>query len=227
MKDNCKEEHKRFPIVYQFNDKEEFEELLIDPDLELINLLDDDFTLLFIDPKRYRAWLWHGLNTTTRARGAAAKNAPAIRDGHGLGIKLTGVDQGNETSSFNSMIGKEKKIEGIPSEQSGPVYKGTKENLELFETLSQEDLEKKILLKLEKSELPEGYERKMVIFNNLIFAYQKVKKNYLGTVLIEPRLFPLEEEVEDGYYLAEGYTPRILFSYGNVVLTELLKELKN
>ena len=226
MKDNCKEEHKRFPIVYQFNDKEEFEELLIDPDLELINLLDDDFTLLFIDPKRYRAWLWHGWNTTTRTRGAAAKNAPAIRDKYGLGIILTGVDQGNETNSFNLMIGKEEVEENL-TEQNEPTYKDNMESLEFFKTLSQEELEKRILLKLEKGELPEGYERKMVIFNNLIFAYQEIKKSYLGTVLVEPRLFPLEEEIEDGYYLAKNYTPRILFSYGNVILTELLKELKN
>ena len=52
------ETNKSSIIVYQFNEKEEnFEELAIDPDIKLIDLLDDDFTLLFIDPKRYRAWL--------------------------------------------------------------------------------------------------------------------------------------------------------------------------
>ena len=38
------------------------------------------------------------------------------------------------------------------------------------------------------------------------------------------RLFPLKEEIDDGPYLAEDYIPRMLFSYNNVVLTELLQK---
>ena len=43
---------------------------------------------------------------------------------------------------------------------------------------------------------------------------------------MEPQLFPLKEEIEDGAYLAEDYVPRMLFSYNNVVLTELLQKVE-
>ncbi|MCJ7651320.1 MAG: hypothetical protein MUP85_22150, partial [Candidatus Lokiarchaeota archaeon] len=44
-------------VAYQFNDQiGDFEELIIDPDVNLSELLDDDFILLFVDPKHYRVW---------------------------------------------------------------------------------------------------------------------------------------------------------------------------
>jgi hypothetical protein len=208
-------------IVYQFNDQiGDFEELIIDPDVNLPDLLDDDFILLFIDPKHYRVWLWHGWNTTTRMKFIAAKMAQPIRDKHGIAYKITAVDQDNETRAFNVMIGKEEEID-YEKEQTGPAYEGSKEDLELLQTLSRE----KILLILEKAGIPEGYERKMVIVKNKIFGYKEYEKNYRGSVIMEPQLFPLKEEIEDGAYLAEDYVPRMLFSYNNVVLTELLHKV--
>ena len=209
-------------IVYQFNDQiGDFEELIIDPDVNLPDLLDDDFILLFIDPKHYRVWLWHGWNTTTRMKFIAAKMAQPIRDKHGIAYKITAVDQDNETRAFNVMIGKEAEID-YEKEQTGPAYEGSEEDLELLQTLSRE----KILLILEKAGIPEGYERKMVIVKNKIFGYKEYEKKYRGSVIMEPQLFPLKEEIEDGAYLAEEYIPRMLFSYNNVVLTELLHKLE-
>ncbi|GAH04113.1 unnamed protein product, partial [marine sediment metagenome] len=37
----------------------------------------------------------------------------------------------------------------------------------------------------------------------------------------------LKEEIEDGNYLADKYVPRMLFSYNNIVLTELLQKVEN
>jgi len=64
----------------------------------------------------------------------------------------------------------------------------------------------------------------MVIVKNKIYGYKEYDRNYLDSVIKEKQLFPLREEVEDGSYLAENYIPRMLFSYNNVVLTELLKK---
>lgn len=209
-------------VVYQFNDKiGDFEELIIDPDVHMPDLLDDDFILLFVDPKHYRVWLWHGWNTTTRMKFISAKMAQSIRDKHGIAYKITAVDQDNETNAFNIMIGKEKEID-YEAEQTGPAYEGSEEDLELLETLSKE----KILLILEKAGIPKGYERKMVIVKNKIFGYREYEKNYRGSVIMEPQLFPLKEEIEDGAYLAEDYIPRMLFSYNNVILTELLQKVE-
>jgi len=208
-------------IVYQFNDMiGDFEELVIDADIELKDLLDDDFILLFIDPKHYRVWLWHGYNTTTRMKFLAAKMAAHIRDRHGIAFKITAVDQDNETVAFKVMMGLEEEID-YEVTQTGPAYEGTQEDLELLESLSRE----KILLLLEKAGLPEGYERKMVIVKNKLFGYKEYERNYLGSVIKEKQLFPLKKEVEDGAYLAENYVPRMLLSYNNVVLTELLQKV--
>ena len=147
--------------------------------------------------------------------------APPIRDKHGIAYKITAVDQDNETRAFNVLIGKEEEID-YEKEQTGPAYEGTEEDLELLETLSRE----KILLILEKTELPEGYERKMVIVKNQIFGYREYEKNYRGSVIMEPQLFPLKEDIDDGAYLAEDYIPRMLFSYNNVILTELLQKVE-
>ena len=209
-------------VIYQFNDQiGDFEELIIDPDVNLNDLLDDDFILLFVDPKHYRVWLWHGWNTTTRMKFIAAKMAQPIRDKHGIAFKLTAVDQDNETHGFKVIIGLEEEID-YTKEQTGPAYEGTEENLELLESLSREN----ILLILEKAGIPEDFELKMVIVKNTIFGYREYEKNYLGSVIKEKQLFPMKEEVDDGSYLAEGYTPRMIFSYNNVVLTQLLQKIE-
>jgi hypothetical protein len=154
--------------VYQFNDqKGDFEELIIDPEVELRDLLDDDFILLFVDPTHYRVWIWQGWNVTTRMKFIAAKMAQPLRDKHGIAFKITTVDQDNETRGFKVMLGLEDEID-YEKEKAGPAYEGTEEDLEMLESLSRE----KILLILEKAGLPEGYERKMVIVKNKIFGYR-------------------------------------------------------
>jgi hypothetical protein len=85
----------------------------------------------------------------------------------------------------------------------------------------------KILLRLEKTGIPEGYERKIIIVNNKIYGYKEYDRIYLDSVIKEKKLFPLKEEIDDGPYLAEDYIPRILFSLNNVVLIELLQKTDN
>ena len=206
--------------VYQFNDKlSDFEELEIEEDLPLYELFDSDFILLFVDPTYYRVWLWHGANTTTRMKFIAAKIAPRIRDRYGIAYKITAVDEGNEIKAFKITSGVEK-LTDEDTKQTGPAYEGTIEDMELLEELSRE----KIVLLLEKTGIPEGYKRKMVIVKNKIYGYKEYDRNYMGSIIKEKKLFPIKEEVPDGPYLAEKYIPRILFSYNNVVMTELLEK---
>jgi len=214
------QEDKEKILVFQFNDElSEYQELELEEDILLYELLDSDFILLFVDPKRYRVWIWQGNNATTRMKFISAKIAGSIRDRYGIAFRITAVDEGSETAGFKAMVGLQEEV--VYSEtQTGPVYEGTEEDLELLESLSRE----KILLLLEKSGVPEGYERKMVIVKNTIYGYKEYDRTYLETVIKEKQLFPLTEEVEDGPYLAENYIPRMLISYNNVVLTELLQK---
>jgi hypothetical protein len=216
------QEEKEKILVFQFNDElSEYQELELDlaGDVPLYELLDSDFILLFVDPKRYRVWIWQGINTTTRMKFISAKIAPNIRDRYGIAFKITSVDDGDEIAGFKAMIGLQEEVDYTQT-QTGPIYEGTMEDLELLESLSRE----KILLLLEKAGVPEGYERKMVIVKNKIYGYKEYDRIYLDSVIKEKQLFPLKEEVEDGPYLAEKYVPRMLISYNNVVLTELLQK---
>jgi hypothetical protein len=219
--DELPEMEKEKIIVFQYNDElSDFQELEIAEDVEIHELLDSDFILLFVDPTRYRVWIWHGSNVTTRMKFIAAKLAPSIRDRYGIGFKISAVDEGNETLGFKVAVHIEEEPDYVET-QTGPAYKETEEDLELLESLSRE----KILLLLEKAGVPEGYERKIVIVKNKVFGYKEYDRNYLGTVIKEKKLFPLREEVDDGPYLADSYVPRMLFSYNNVVLTELLEKI--
>ncbi|MBD3194889.1 MAG: hypothetical protein GF317_07535 [Candidatus Lokiarchaeota archaeon] len=208
-------------LIFQFNDEmQEFQELEFEEDIPLYEILDSDYTLLFVDPHRYRVWIWHGANVTTRMKFISAKIAPKIRDKYGIAYKITTVDEGNETMAFKIMVGLEEEID-YETIQEGPSYEGTADDIELLKSLSRE----KILLLLEKAGLPEGYERKMVIVKNKIYGYKEKEKDYMGSVIKEKQLFPLKKEIEDGSYLADEYIPRMLFSFNNVILTELLKKI--
>ncbi|MHA1913432.1 MAG: hypothetical protein ACW986_10805 [Promethearchaeota archaeon] len=208
-------------IVFQYNDElTEYQELELEEDVQIMELLDPDFILLFVDPKRYRIWIWHGSNTSVRSKFIAAKLAPSIRDKYWIGFKISAVDEGNETKGFKVTAGMEEEV-SIEQVQKGPAYEGTEEDLELIKSLSRE----KILLLLEKTGVPEGYERKMVIVKNKVYGYNEYDRDYLGSVIKEKQLFPLREDVEDGPYLAEKYVPRMLFSFNKVVLTELLRKV--
>lgn len=216
-----KENHKI--LVFQFNDQlGDFEELEIEEGVPLHELFDSNFILLFIDHEHYRAWLWHGSNTTTRMKFIAAKIASKVRDKYGLGYRITAVDEGEEMTGFKITTGLKVEVEQ-KKEDSGPAYAGTEQDLALLEELSLE----KIVLLLERVNIPEGYERKMVIVKNQIYGYKEYEKSYMGSVIKEKKLFPLKEEVPDGTVLAENLVPRMLFSYNNVVLTELLQKVSN
>lgn len=207
--------------VFQLNDEEaEFEELELDADLRLYELLDPAFTLVFVDEEHYRLWIWNGADTSTRMKFIAAKKAPSIRDRFGPALRITSVDGGDEPLAFKILVGLEKPVDYEEEEAEGPAYTGTQLDDELLQDLSLE----RITLLLEKIGCPEGFRREMVIVNRQVYGYQTQKRKYLGSIIEEKKLYPLQEQVPDGPYLAEGIVPRILFSFNNIVLIELLRK---
>lgn len=222
--EELKKQEEKKVLVFQYNDQlNEFEELEIEENLPLRELLDPDFILLFVDHEYFRVWIWQGSNTSTRMKFIAAKISPMTRDRYGISYKITTVDDGDETEGFRRLVKMQSEVVKSEEIQTGPAYEGTEEDLELLASLSRE----KILLLLAKTDVPEGYERKMVIVQNTLYGYKEYDRYYLGSVVKEKQLFPLKEKVPDGNYLAEHYTPRILFSFNNVVLTELLQKIEN
>ncbi|MHA1819160.1 MAG: hypothetical protein ACTSU2_14805 [Promethearchaeota archaeon] len=222
VSEELKEEDERNKVVvYQLNDETaEFEELELDEDVKLYELLDPSFILLFLDPKRYKAWIWQGSETSTRMKFISAKLASAVRDQYGVAMKIITVDDGNEPTAFKVMVGLEEEVD-YTEEQTGPTYTGTESDLKLLDLANRD----KILLILEKAGVPDGYKRELVIVKNRIYKYVVREIEYMGKWIEEKLLLELDENVPDGPYLAQDYIPRILFSFNNVVLVELLKKM--
>ena len=65
----------------------------------------------------------------------------------------------------------------------------------------------------------------MVLVKNKLYKVHIQDSEYMGKAVEQKILLPLDEEVPDGPYLAEGYIPRMLFSFNNVVFTEFLKPM--
>ncbi|HMF32277.1 MAG TPA: hypothetical protein VKK79_12725 [Candidatus Lokiarchaeia archaeon] len=217
------EEKKPIP-VFQLNDEEaEYEELEVDREVPLYELLDPHLIILFIDEEHFRVWLWQGSESSTRMKFISAKKAPNIRDKFGPALRITSVEGGDEPLAFKIMVGLATSEEILEAnKQEGPSYTGTTVDDELLEDISLE----KITAVLEKIGLPEGYRREMVVVGRQIYGFQVQKKMYLGTIVEEKKLYPLREQVPDGPFLAEGYVPRMVFSYNNILLMELLKKVQ-
>lgn len=134
-------------LIFRYNaELNDYQELEVENDAQLRDHLDSDKILLFVDPHRKRVWIWHGRNTTTKMKFIAAKLVPTIRDRYGIGFKIAAIDEGSETLGFKILIGLEKESDYTEA-QILSAYEGTKEDLELLESLSVE----KILLLLKKT----------------------------------------------------------------------------
>ncbi len=215
------EEEKPIP-VFQLNDQEgEFEELEIDPKTPMYQLMDPHFIVLFVDEPHFRVWLWQGRECSIRSKFISAKKAPGVRDKYGPALRITNVDDGDEPVAFKILVGLQKPEELVAQKQEGPSYKGTEVDDELLQDITLE----KITVILEKIGVPEGYKLEMVIVGRQVYGYQVQKKMYLGSLIEEKKIYPLREQVPDGTYLAEGYVPRLLFSFNNIVLIELLRPI--
>ena len=216
------EEEKKPIQVFQLNDeKAEFEELDLQEGVKLYEILNNKLILYFVNPETYRSFIWAGSEASTRMKFIAANKASSIRDRIGPAIKISTVDQNDETLPFKIMVGLEKLKTIEEEEQTGPAYEGKASDEVLLKNLTLE----KIVLLLEKINLPEGYVREMIIDGGNIYGYLETHKEYLGQIIKERKLYRLKDTVPDGPYLAKDLIPRILMSYNRVVLTELIRKL--
>ncbi|MHA1744558.1 MAG: hypothetical protein ACTSWW_01075 [Promethearchaeota archaeon] len=222
MSSEPSEKQKKEVRVFQLNDeKAEFEELELDPELELQEILKSNLIIYFIQASIYKSFIWIGKETSNRMKFIAAKKATVVRDTIGPAIKISTIEEDDEPIPFQVMIGTYVPEIVEEEEQTGPAFQNTIEDEILLEELSLD----KIVLMLEKIGCPEGFRREMVLYGNNVYGYQEYYREYMGEILKERKLYPLEEKVPDGSYLTKGLTPRILLSYNRVVLVELLHEL--
>jgi hypothetical protein len=207
--------------VFQLNDEEaDFEELELDREVKLYEILNPKSLLYFVDPPNYRSYIWAGSQTSTRMKFIAAQKAPNIRDKLGAAIKISSVDEGDESMPFKVLIGLVSPEE-FKIEQTGPTYTGSQTDQAFLEEMSLE----KIVLLIEKVGTPEGLKRVMVLDGHNIYGYQMTYKEYMGQIIEERKLYRLQEPVPDGLYLREGLIPRFVMQNNRVIITELFQKM--
>ncbi|MFX0096263.1 MAG: hypothetical protein ACFE7E_00715 [Candidatus Hodarchaeota archaeon] len=83
-------------------------------------------------------------------------------------------------------------------------------------------LEAEVISKLERVEIPRGYERELVIVGNEVYAITEYRTIFLGEKKVETKL-EKAAKLPEGIFFAEGYTPRVIVDKGRVLAVEFLK----
>jgi hypothetical protein len=206
--------------IFQLNEEEaKFDEIEFDPDANYEDLFDSNIILYFTNAEKYKSYIWTGKNASVRMKFIAANKASEVRDKIGPAIKITTIDEDEEPLAFQIMLGMAEEIDYEKDKKDPP--RSPDEDEILLKELS---LDKMVLL-LEKIGCPEGYRREMVVEGKKVYGYQETYKEYMGEIIKERELYPLEKNVTDGSYLAEKLTPRLIMSYNQVVLIDLLRKL--
>lgn len=92
-------------VVFKLNEEEAiFEQVEVDQD-NLDSVLDSRSILLFLNPMRFKAWIWNGCESTTRMKFIAKELAPVVRDRGAVAMNLQSADDGKEPLLFKVLMG--------------------------------------------------------------------------------------------------------------------------
>lgn len=113
-----------------------------------------------------------------------------------------------------------------PYINEGPMYQGGADSSFSSAAPAPQDAKvdvSEILDQLEKEALPDGYHREMIIVGKQAWSVTEKIQTFLGQKKVE-KVIDKIDSLEDGIFLGEGYTPRLLCLNGNVKAIELLKK---
>jgi hypothetical protein len=85
---------------------------------------------------------------------------------------------------------------------------------------------KEIMETLEGLEVPNGYERELIIIGNQAFSIIEKKVSFLGTTKVE-RSMERIKSLPEGVFFARGYAPRVLCENQLVLAIEFLKKTQD
>lgn len=112
-------------------------------------------------------------------------------------------------------------------ENEGPLYQGGS-TTSAAAPPPEEDTQvnvSEILDQLEKEKIPDGYHREMIIVGKQAWSVTEKIQSFLGQKKVE-KVIDKIESLEDGIFLGEDYTPRLLCLNGKIKAIELLKKDK-
>jgi len=106
-------------------------------------------------------------------------------------------------------------------ENTGPLYTGT-ESMSQFMQDEQSVNFEQIMQKLEEIQIPDGYERELIIIGNHAYSIVEKVQNFLGKKQVE-KVIEKVGSIPEGIFFAEDYSPRILSENGKILAIEFLK----
>lgn len=210
--------------------------------------VDSSKVYIFVNDEDKQITLWSGKEARTRIKFIGARLASSLRLEQGLSYKLMQIDESVDVDFIKNMGGKPgerpsvastpaaSKREPVPSPQitrssaqstqrsvtteppvvyiPRPQFQGSIQKSELDQG--------KIVERLTSIETPKGFERELIVIGHDMFAVSVSKTRVFGKEKVEYRVGKVTNPIEDGIFLAEEYTPRVIIENGRVLAVEFL-----
>ena len=106
-------------------------------------------------------------------------------------------------------------------DNSGPLYTGKASMAQLTPETSQVNFEQ-IMQRLEEIQIPEGYERELIIIGSHAYSVVEKVQTFLGKKQVE-KVIERVGSIPEGVFFAEDYAPRVLSENGKILAIEFLK----
>jgi len=192
--------------------------------------------------------LWSGKEARTRIKFIGARLASSLRLEHGLSYKLIQVDEAVDEDFIKNM-GKPGERPSPPSPPTTPAKREPSPSAPRVSHPAPQlqppsvtapvrvppitygrappprsELDQsKIVERLNMIEVPKGFERELIVIGHDMFAVSVSKTRVFGKEKTEYKVGKVTNPLEDGIFLAEGYTPRVIVENGRVLAVEFLK----
>ncbi len=105
----------------------------------------------------------------------------------------------------------------------GPLYTGQQATAAYAQDDQQLNFEQ-IMKKLEEIQIPEGYERELIIVGSYAYSVVEKVQNFLGQKKVE-KVVEKVGSIPEGIFFAENYSPRVLSENGKILAIEFLKRV--
>jgi hypothetical protein len=212
--------------------------------------VDSSKVYIFVNDEDKQITLWSGKEARTRIKFIGARLASSLRLEQGLSYKLTQIDESVDVDFIKNMGGKPSerpsvvstpaasKHEPVPSPQiTRPSAQSTQRSVtteppvtyiprsQQFQgSIRKPELDQgKIVERLTSIETPKGFERELIVIGHDMFAVSVSKTRVFGKEKVEYKVGKVTNPIEDGIFLAEEYTPRVIIENGRVLAVEFLK----
>jgi len=206
--------------------------------------VDSKKVYIFVNDDEKQIILWNGKEARTRNKFIGARLASSLRLEHGLSYKLIQVDESVDQDFIRGM--------GKPGERPSPPAAPARREPSPAPQVSRpapqpqppsitaptrappityghfpsprpELDQSKIVERLNSIEIPKGFERELIVIGHDMFAVSVSKTKVFGKEKTEYKVGKVTNPLEDGIFLAEGYTPRVIIENGRVLAVEFLK----